>query len=358
MSHLSTTVTHNEYTSSPTDERTFTDPDTFNFLTAMKNGFTIPTKSKQLWTWALFTVLGIVLSFGCFATAVFAANASSSANPGSTYSIVGDIIALIALLFGLYFFIGMTQGFIRGTYSGTPKFGDLFISNLTTLLRSFGASITLGFIAIVMVLPMLILNTLAILVGVPISRTASIAIIVLAATITVFLRIFFAYTIYAIIDSNMRVLDAFILSLKIVSKNFFSSVMLFIATTILLVAPLALIAYVPVNTIDNVSDGFATILWIAAGVLAALLFPVLQVAYVYAYRKSTFGTDPAATTAEDEPDYIDSGSNLEDVVKGEDAINNDEVEGATREDTSEDMAEKTTETPDVKLEEDTEVKGA
>lgn len=335
MSHLSTTVTHNEYTPFPTDERTFTDPDIFNFLTAMKNGFTIPTKSKQLWTWALFTILGIALSFGCFATAVFAANASSSANPGSTYSIIGDVIALIALLFGLYFFIGMTQGFIRGTHSGTPKFGDLFISNPTTLMRSFGASITLGFIAIIMVIPMLVLNTLAILVGVPISQTASIAIMVLAATITVFLRIFFAYTIYAIIDSNMRVLDAFILSLKIVSKNFLSSLMLFIATTILLVAPLALIAYIPANTIDNVSDGFVTALWIVAGVVAALLFPVLQVAYVYAYRKATFGTDSTIVEAED--------------VADEDVTNKDEVSEAISETDSEDIKENTTEVSDARL---------
>lgn len=355
MSHLSTTVTHNEYTSYPTDERTFTDPDTFNFLTAMKNGFTIPTKSKQLWTWALFTILGIVLSFGCLATAVFAANASSSANPGSTYSIVGDIIALIALLFGLYFFIGMTQGFIRGTHSGTPKFGDLFISNLTTLLRSFGASITLGFIAIVMVLPMLILNTLAILVGVPISQTASIAIIVLAATITVFLRIFFAYTIYAIIDSNMRVLDAFILSLKIVSKNFLSSLMLFIATTILLAAPLVLIAYIPVNTIDNVSDGFATTLWIVAGVVAALLLPVLQVAYVYAYRKSTFGTNSAATTAKDEPTHVNDESKDKGVVVDDGVKGNGEAVDTAVEDETEGIKESTAEIPDARLE-DTEVK--
>ena len=355
MSHLSTTVTHNEYTSSPTDERTFTDPDTFNFLTAMKNGFTIPTKSKQLWTWALFTILGIVLSFGCLATAVFAANASSSANPGSTYSIVGDIIALIALLFGLYFFIGVTQGFIRGTHSGTPKFGDLFISNLTTLLRSFGASITLGFIAIVMVLPMLILNTLAILVGVPISQTASIAIIVLAATITVFLRIFFAYTIYAIIDSNMRVLDAFILSLKIVSKNFLSSLMLFIVTTILLAAPLILIAYIPVNTIDNVSDGFATTLWIIAVVVAALLFPVLQVAYVYAYRKSTFWADSAATTAKDEPTHVNDESKDKGVVVDDGVKGNGEAVDTAVEDETEGIKESTAEIPDARLE-DTEVK--
>lgn len=355
MSHLSTTVTHNEYTPFPTDERTFTDPDTFNFLTAMKNGFTIPTKSKQLWTWALFTVLGIVLSFGCFATAVLATNASSSANPGSAYSIVGDIIALIALLFGLYFFIGMTQGFIRGTYSGTPKFGDLFISNPTTLIRSFGASITLGFIAIVMVLPMLILNTLAILVGVPISQTASIAIIVLAATITVFLRIFFAYTIYAIIDSNMRVLDAFILSLKIVSKNFLSSLMLFIVTTILLAAPLILIAYIPVNTIDNVSDGFATTLWIVAGVVAALLLPVLQVAYVYAYRKSTFWADSTIVETENEPAEAESEHSLEDAVADEDTANKNEVSGSTSEDNPEDTEEITTEVNDARLE-DTEVK--
>lgn len=355
MSHLSTTVTHNEYTSSPTDERTFTDPDTFNFLTAMKNGFTIPTKSKQLWTWALFTILGIVLSFGCLATAVFAADASSSANPGSTYSIVGDIIALIALLFGLYFFIGMTQGFIRGIHSGTPKFGDLFISNPTTLMRGFGASIILGFIAVIMVIPMLVLNTLAILVGVPISQATSIVIMVLAATITVVLRIFFAYTIYAIIDSNMRVLDAFILSLKIVSKNFLSSLMLFIATTILLAAPLVLIAYIPVNTIDNVSDGFATALWIVAVVVAALLFPVLQVAYIYAYRKSTFWTDSTIVETENYPTEAESEHSLEDAVENEDVANNNEVAGSTSEDDPDDTEETATEVNDARLE-DSEVK--
>lgn len=350
MSHLSTTVTHNEYTSFPTDERTFTDPNSFNFLAALKNGFTIPTKSKQLWAWALFTVLGLALSFGCFATVVFAANASSTANPGSTYAIIGNILALIAILFGLYFLIGMTQGYIRGTHSGSPKFGDLFISNPTTLMRGFGASIILGFIAMVMVIPMLVLNTLAILVGVPVSQTVSIAIMVIAATITALLRIFFAYTIYAIVDSNTRVLDAFILSLKIVSKNFFSSLMLFITTTILLVAPLALIAYIPVNTIDNVSDGFATALWIVAGAVAALLFPVLQVAYVYAYRKSTFGTDSDIVDTEDVPAEADSRHGYEDDVADEDVANNDEVLDTASGTNSGDVKVDTTEVSDTRLE--------
>lgn len=298
MSHISATVTHNEYTGTPTDEKTFTDPDTFNAFSALKEGFFVPFKSQRLGTWVGFTLVGLVVSLGLIAGSSLTAQASANTNSGSAYAIAGDILALTAILVGTYFLIGMTQGFIRGTHYVAPQFNDLFVSNPRTIFRGLGATFLLVITAIIVSLPLLALNTLAIFVGVPITRTVSIAIVALSVVLALTLRIVFAYTIYAIIDSGMKVGDSFMLSFRIFSRNFFSSVVLFIATTLALIAPAALIVYLPSRVFDEISSTTSIALWIVALIVTVVIFPATQVAYVYAYRKSTQGPVPVKGSCE------------------------------------------------------------
>lgn len=292
MSHISATVTHNEYTGTPTDEKTFTDPDTFNAFSALKEGFSAPFKSKRIGTWVAFTFIGLAVSLGLIAGSSLTAQASANANSGSAYAIAGDILALASILVGIYFLIGMTQGFIRGTHYEAPRFNDLFVSNPGTVFRGLGATFLLVITAIIVSLPLLALNTLAIFVGIPITRTASIAIVALSVVLALTLRIVFAYTIYAIIDSGMKVGDSFMLSFRIFSRNFFSSIVLFITTTLVFIAPVALIVYTPSRVFDEMSDTASIALWAVALIVTVVIFPATQVAYVYAYRKSTQGPVP------------------------------------------------------------------
>lgn len=316
MSYISATVTHNDYTGAPTDEKTFTDPETFNALRALKEGFSAPFKSKRLGTWVAFTLVGLVVSLGLIAGSSLTAQASANTNSGSAYAIAGDILALAAILVGTYFLIGMTQGFVRGTHYVAPQFDDLFVSNSRTIFRGLGATFLLVITAIIVSLPLLALNTLAIFVGVPITRTVSVAIVALSVVLALTLRIVFAYTIYAIIDSGMKVGDSFMLSFRIFSRNFFSSVVLFIATTLVLIAPVALLVYLPSRVFDEVSDTVSIALWVTALIVTVVIFPVTQVAYVYAYRKSTQGPVPVNGSYELTGDIDSHGSEETETVNG------------------------------------------
>lgn len=314
MSHLSSTVTHNEYTLNPTGEKEFNTPAFFSSLEALKEGFFAPYKSNKPGAWVIFTLVGLVISLGVMSTSSIVATASIGSEPGTASAIIGDILAFIAVLIGLYFFFGLTQGFIRGTHFAAPHYNDLFISNVKTILRSYGATLSLAIITLLLVLPMLVLNILIVVVGVPVPTSVHWGILTLATILLVLLRIFFAYTIYAIIDSNMKVLDAFILSLKIVSRNFLSSLLLFVFTTVILLAPTALIVYLPFVLVDNLSTTFVAVLGVVSSIITLLLFPVTQAAYVYAYRKSTHGPVPVNGSYTTDGDMISLASEDTEIV--------------------------------------------
>lgn len=332
MSQLSFAVTHNEYTGSPTSETKLDYPQSFNPFTAIKEGFSAAyKKGNKTVTWIVFTFIGLLLSAGFMAGSSIVASAANESNPGSFPSILGNALSFIAILAAAYFFFGLTQGYIRGTHFQAPKYDDLLVKTPKTVIRSYGATISLGLIAILLILPLSALNLITVVVGIPVPKSVNLGITVLVVVMFVLLRVFFAYTIYAIIDSNMKVLDAFILSLKVVSHNFVSSLALFIITTLLLVAPAGLIAYLPMSMMNDASNGVLVTLWVVAGLITLLVFPATQSAYVYAYRKSTLGPVPAGGCVT-QPDV--------DVIKEE------RVSGA-----NEDSVAETEETP-VKAEED------
>lgn len=314
MSHLSSTVTHNEYTSNPTGEKEFDTPASFSSIEALKEGFFAPYKSNKPGAWVIFTLVGLVISIGVMSTSSLVATASVGSDPGTATAIMGDVLAFIAVLIGFYFFFGLTQGFIRGTHFTAPHYNDLFISNVKTILRSYGATLSLAVITLLLVLPMLMLNALIVIVGVPVPVSVHWGILILAAVLLVLLRIFSAYTIYAIIDSNMKVLDAFILSLKLVSRNFLSSILLFVFTTLILLAPTALIVYLPFMLADNLSSTTLAVLAVVSGVITLLLFPVTQASYVYSYRKSTHGPVPINGSYTTDGDMISLASEDTEVI--------------------------------------------
>lgn len=318
MSHLSASVTHNEYTNNPTNEKRFDEPQSFSSLTAVKEGFFAPYKSNKPATWIIFTLVGLVISAGfMFASSIAAASASES-NPGTVSAIIGDALAFVAVLVGFYFFIGLTQGFIRGTHFVSPHYNDLFVSDAKTIFRSYGATILLGLVTLLLTLPLLALNFLVVIVGVPVPKFFSIGVIILVVAIVALLRLFFAYTIYAIIDSKMKVLDSFMLSTKIVSRNFVSSLLLLVFTTLILSAPAILIGYLPMMSIDNISETFTAILWVVVAILTILLFPATQAAYVYAYRKSTNGPVPVGGKYTTDGDMVSLASEDTEVTVDED----------------------------------------
>lgn len=332
MSQISFAVTHNEYTGNPTSETKLDSPQSFNPFTAIKEGFAATYKGRnKAVTWIAFTFIGLLLSAGFMAGSSIVASAANESNPGSLPSILGNALSFIAILAAAYFFFGLTQGYIRGTHFQAPKYDDLLMKTPKTVLRSYGATISLGLITILLILPLSALNLITVVVGIPVPKSVNLGIVALVTILFVLLRVFFAYTIYAIIDSNMKVLDAFILSLKVVSHNFVASLALFIITTLLLVAPAGLITYLPMSMMDDVSNGVLVALWVVAGLITLLIFPATQSAYVYAYRKSTLGPVPVGGLAtqlnEDKlAEKKMSGTNEENVMESEETSTDAEGE--------------------------------
>lgn len=339
MSQISFAVTHNEYTRNPTSETKLDSPQSFNPFTAIKEGFATTYKGRnKAVTWIAFTFIGLLLSAGFMAGSSIVASAANESNPGSLPSILGNALSFIAILAAAYFFFGLTQGYIRGTHFQAPKYDDLLMKTPKTVLRSYGATISLGLITILLILPLSALNLITVVVGIPVPKSVNLGIVALVTILFVLLRVFFAYTIYAIIDSDMKVLDAFILSLKVVSHNFVASLALFIITTLLLVAPAGLIAYLPMSMMDDVSNGVLVALWVVAGLITLLVFPATQSAYVYAYRKSTLGPVPVGgcVTQSDE-DAIEEEKVSD--VNGDSAVETEETPVEAEEGSVEDEKE-------------------
>ena len=313
MSQLSFATTHNEYTHSPTTETEFKSPEGFSSLVALKEGFLSVYKEGNALSWLVFTFVGLLLSAGFATGSSMVASSASESHPGSVISLLGNGLSFLAILVALYFLFGLTQGYIRGTSFFSPRYGDLLMKDSKIILRSYAATISLAIITAFLIIPLIVLNLLIIVVGIPVPKEVNIGILILVAILFILIRVFFAYTIYAIIDSRMKVLDAFILSLKIVSHNFISSMMLFVLTTLLLVAPSVLISYIPASTLDGISNGALISLSVLAGIITFLIFPATQAAYIYAYRKSTFG--PLTANKEEEEEISEENAILEEGSK-------------------------------------------
>lgn len=323
MSQITAELSYDEYTATPTPTHSLNTPDSFNAFTMLKESFNTIYRKGETTTWLLFSLLGSIAGFGVLGASLVFSSSASTANSGSTYSIVGNILTGVAAIVGIYFLIGLSQGYVRGAIHRAPAYTDLYAPKPRTALRGFGATAVLAVLGMLLTVPLLLFGLFVYSAGFYFPTPVVVSAIAILVTIVTLLRIFFAYTIYAIIDSGMRVLDALILSLKIVSRSFIASLLLFIITTILLAAPASAVMWA-VRENPNMATPAVVGLWVLAAVITVLVLPVTQASYVRAYRTATHGPLTSDIDPEEDDDAIEeteiaqnspiSGNNDEHVV--------------------------------------------
>lgn len=287
-----TSLIHNAY-SNPTPEVTYTEVGKISPLTAIKEGFAAQFKSGKpaIWlafafvSWAVTTAVAIAGSYAPYFMGLFTIDGQPKEDASVGLWIAAAVVSVLASILSMYFTIGTTQAYIRGTHETNPKFSDLFVTNGKRILRSFGVAILIGVIyAVVMFVVMLLAGLVLKLDDAgAVVQTIFVVIVALAAFV---IYVGFAFALYAVIDSDKGVFESIKISFSVAFANFFRLVGLLILTSLIVAVPSLILIGL------GAWAGNATV--VAILVLVSILWVVVvygptNVALVYAYREATHG---------------------------------------------------------------------